>query len=1274
MDELEKLYNSLQGKFDVGSLSDFRSKMSTTEQRKSFYNVVKSKNLDLGDYNTYESRLSKNSQPVKKKEASVSASNLANGNSSSVVKGHGNTWENKVLDYHKKAPTNVPQVKKDVNGKITQFNPNKREYHDVKTGQKSYIDKDVKRLPGQSKSETTYTDAKLKAAENLEYEDVLNSKNLKDKLTFETSTLQAFVIDYLIPFNKHKDWNKARQLLASNKITKVAEQKTTDEVEVERQNKINKNLSAGQLFGSNSVPEQNKLNELEVAKLNPIYQQVERQFPNKLNGINLTEFDTYLNQTGLIKDFNKSSHLRQTGKYDEEKEVVNLLDGFVAWKSNSSIRDMAINQARLMLNNFQDEETRNATIGNYNKVANDFKSTSTYVKENVIPKFEKYVAEEKERVKEHEKYAKGGVGIKSKVTLENTFNKVNNTLLNISSSAIRLIGDGANLITSGHYDKEINSFTDNFVDVLVNGSKNISFNTVEQSIIDNQKIYNIDGKTYTQKSDGYVYDKNNNIVKDIDLSEATSVTDNKEFNPIGIVSEGANQLALVSLSAGTGLAPYFLVGYDQNRQSYLDAFPDATTAEAVAYATSLSSIELLSERILPSSKYFEIGAGKAILGAITGVGKESRAKALKKKKKNYLTTVLKENATEVIPMLAQFGIDNAINSVKDKKGFNAEWSNDEMISTLAVTTAFSGLLGLRNANHDYKSLRSNMSLNDVVILSSNNLSVKNEIDGMLNDKTVQDYLGQDVINQFNEKRLTFEKYKDKLPSTTTYEQFEKVKDLLDEKEQLKEKRKNLDENFREEVDAQINDIDAKIKSAYEVKPKEEVSEVKQKDEVVENPTQSTSQVNTLQQTYDNVVAERKKLREDKLALIDEKESLEVQEQTDETQKRIAEIDAEITSIDTQISENKTKGKEVYAELQSSKQTETVSTKEKIVEPEQEVENPRSKPKQSTVVSLTIEDVNSGKANLNEEISDQELVLENIRKEYGEDSEQFKSQELIVNELLDYKNNTAFSNGEHSLRFDNENKPIVTTDSGKLVNETTKRKVIKEAINEGAFDQSERVLDREGLNMESEGQVIDYVIQNSQNPTEIAETITQQKEIDDSNNTRSDVETKIAEKVRNKSVKKSSFIKFGDKNQIDKRIDASYLSKNGKGLDEIAMEVETELYGDYNANQPRVTEQDVVDFILNNPSSREYWAKHESSEMQSLKENFEKYSGIPATNENLALFTNRQAENQTEVETENLPINDADLSFDDFNQELELILAEDFDDDLPFQKGNQNLPK
>jgi hypothetical protein len=81
MDELQKLYNAVSAKFEVGAFEDFSAKMGDTDSRKRFYDVISSKGFDVGDYNDYETRLSGGTgiipEPPKGAEAEASGGSVS---------------------------------------------------------------------------------------------------------------------------------------------------------------------------------------------------------------------------------------------------------------------------------------------------------------------------------------------------------------------------------------------------------------------------------------------------------------------------------------------------------------------------------------------------------------------------------------------------------------------------------------------------------------------------------------------------------------------------------------------------------------------------------------------------------------------------------------------------------------------------------------------------------------------------------------------------------------------------------------------------------------------------------------------------------------------------------------------------------------------------------------------------------------------------------------------------------------------------------------------
>jgi hypothetical protein len=56
--ELHKLYDVVSKEFDIGDFESFKTHMSTTDDRKKFYDMVMDEGFDLGDYGNFEKRLS----------------------------------------------------------------------------------------------------------------------------------------------------------------------------------------------------------------------------------------------------------------------------------------------------------------------------------------------------------------------------------------------------------------------------------------------------------------------------------------------------------------------------------------------------------------------------------------------------------------------------------------------------------------------------------------------------------------------------------------------------------------------------------------------------------------------------------------------------------------------------------------------------------------------------------------------------------------------------------------------------------------------------------------------------------------------------------------------------------------------------------------------------------------------------------------------------------------------------------------------------------------
>ena len=188
---------------------------------------------------------------------------------------------------------------------------------------------------------------------------------------------------------------------------------------------------------------------------------------------------------------------------------------------------------------------------------------------------------------------------------------------------------------------------------------------------------------------------------------------------------------------------------------------------------------------------------------------------------------------------------------------------------------------------------------------------------------------------------------------------------------------------------------------------------------------------------------------------------------------------------------------------------------------------------------------------------------------------------------------------------------ITDKEGKSPSKPTTKKILEKYSETINFTKGEAVSDTPNTSAET---YLDDVAERSKKPSEIAEAITFSQN-NDFNEGLDPVTSAIASIIGEKSIEKSSFTKFGDRNNINQSIALQYFANKGegKGIDQIAMEVEEAVFGDYNANSPRVSEQDVIDFILDNPGgSKKFLNSNKKDKLDKLKSAFTDVTGLPAT--------------------------------------------------------------
>ncbi|MFH6944643.1 LPD23 domain-containing protein [Flavobacterium sp. FlaQc-50] len=155
-----------------------------------------------------------------------------------------------------------------------------------------------------------------------------------------------------------------------------------------------------------------------------------------------------------------------------------------------------------------------------------------------------------------------------------------------------------------------------------------------------------------------------------------------------------------------------------------------------------------------------------------------------------------------------------------------------------------------------------------------------------------------------------------------------------------------------------------------------------------------------------------------------------------------------------------------------------------------------------------------------------------------------------------------------------------------------------------------------------------VAEHSNNPVEVAETLLNAQTMDATEGL--DTKSKnIAESIGGKGVERSNFAERAGKKgmkDIPGSLALQYFSKKGKGsgLDIIAQNAEIAMYGDYDSQNPRITEDDVFEFINDNPrGTSDYLNSVKKEKINALKNAFTDLTGLPANDKYLSMAIDQQ---------------------------------------------------
>ena len=228
-------------------------------------------------------------------------------------------------------------------------------------------------------------------------------------------------------------------------------------------------------------------------------------------------------------------------------------------------------------------------------------------------------------------------------------------------------------------------------------------------------------------------------------------------------------------------------------------------SKALLYANVLSLAEGVSENIMPDYKYFDSLTGSTLKSLFKGNLKDAVTKqAAKNVTKDFFKNFVLETGEEEVILATEDALKYSL--LLNHK--NSEFFNLSRQKELVLTTAvLSGALGTVSTNQKFKQNKKDLynSIHNNIYELQN--SFLDEIDSPLNDQKAKESL------------ITAYKFANDVsaavsnaPENVTADQI----DLLVQKKNLEEKKKNIDTAFHPDINEEIAGIDTKIRELAKI--------------------------------------------------------------------------------------------------------------------------------------------------------------------------------------------------------------------------------------------------------------------------------------------------------------------------------------------------------------------------------------------------------------------------------------------------------------------------
>ena len=482
-----------------------------------------------------------------------------------------------------------------------------------------------------------------------------------------------------------------------------------------------------------------------------------------------------------------------------------------------------------------------------------------------------------------------------------------------------------------------------------------------------------------------------------------------------------------------------------------------------------------------------------------------------------------------------------------------------------------------------------------VIVSTNMEGLPDALRFISNDASFAGLQGSKATRRLLEMQ-TAKKYLDQLPkdNTLTLSQTADVITNLQKLENLKkEQEKATSESVKKQYQEQIDSVEETIAKTFEES---------KNNTIVDEQPQQTTQPEPTQETVQGQTTET---------------NLQPEQGTATTEQSVStDVDANQTLPINETTQNEPQ----QSNIRNTQTPEIIGNKANETTLPEENEEEVADVTEEEQIKINLERLNAYiEAKKQREQEQQVQVSPSEEVENVQQNETFSGNEQVqtIEQPSETQNAPLVSeskstNGKYTIRVEQNNgigTAKILDNSGNEVKLTNKQKekyvaehFAKQAYPETVVEDADKLNPRE-FNQE--------LVKTSNNPIELAQILDSESEFIPSDLLDAK-ENAIANVIGNK-VSRSSFIQFDDANNITFSIAKGYgLTNKGKTIDVIAQEAEVLIYGDWDSQNPRVTTDDVINFMKTYNNGADTFFRQPNPTYRDAAGKFEKLTGIKAT--------------------------------------------------------------